>query len=122
MPYNSQLNRTGVNALMPEDVASEIIQGVVEQSAIMQLGRKLPNMSRQQRRLPILSTLITAYFVSGDTGFKQTSQQAWANKYLNADELAVIVPIPENVLDDADYDIWGEIKPRIAEAFGLAFD
>jgi HK97 family phage major capsid protein len=120
--FNNQINRSGAQALMPEDVASEIVQGVVEQSIIMQLGRRLPNMSRQQRRLPILSTLITAFFVSGDTGFKQTGQQQWANKFLNADELAVIVPIPELVLDDSEYDIWSEIKPRIAEAFGLAFD
>src|SRR5690606_7674960 len=55
-------------------------------------------------------------------GLKRTSAAAWANKYINAAELAVIVPIPENVLDDADYDIWGEVQPRIVEAFGVAFD
>ncbi len=107
---------------MPEDVASEIIQGAVEQSIVMQLARRLPNMSRQTRRLPILNSLAQAYFVAGDIGFKQTTAQAWANKFIYADEMAVIVPIPEMVLDDTDYDIWGEIKPRITEAFGQLFD
>lgn len=122
MPYNSAIDRTGAEALMPEDVQREIVQGVPEMSAIMRLGRRLPNMSRRQRRMPVLSSLITAYFVDGDTGLKQTSEAEWGSKYITAEELAVIVPIPEAVLDDTDYDIWGEIKPRMMEAFGKAFD
>ena len=119
---NNMIDRSGVEALIPEDASREIIQGVPKYSAVMQLATKAPNMSRKQRRVPVLSTLPTAYFVDGDTGLKQTSEQAWANKYFNAEELAVIIPIPEAVLDDADYDIWGEVKPRIMEAMGIAFD
>ena len=119
---NNKIDRTGAEALIPEDASREIIQGVPKYSAIMQLATKAPNMSRKQRRVPVLSTLPTAYFVDGDTGLKQTSDQAWANKYFNAEELAVIIPIPEAVLDDVDYDIWGEVKPRIMEAMGIAFD
>lgn len=114
--------RTDVEALIPDEVSKEIIQGVPQQSAIMRLGRKLPNLSRKQQSMPILSALATAYFVNGDTGLKQTTKQAWDKKHIVAEELAVIVPIPEAVLDDTDYDMWGEIKPRIAEAFGIAFD
>lgn len=120
--YNSEIDRSGAQALMPEDVSLEIIQSVPETSAVMRLARRLPNMSRKQRRVPVLDALITAGWVSGDTGLKQTSEVSWANKYITAEELAVIVPIPEAVLDDADYDIWGEIRPRIVEAFGRAFD
>ena len=120
--YNNKIDRTGAEALIPEDAAREIIQGVPEYSAVMQLATKGQNMSRKQRRVPVLSTLPTAYFVNGDTGLKQTSQQAWGNKYFEAEELAVIIPIPEAVLDDADYDIWAEVKPRIMEAMGIAFD
>ena len=120
--FNNKIDRSGAEALIPEEASREIIQGIPEYSAIMQLATKAPNMSRKQRRVPVLSTLPTAYFVDGDTGLKQTTQQAWGNKYFNAEELAVIVPIPEAVLDDADYDIWAEVKPRIMEAFGVAFD
>ena len=120
--YNSQIDRTGAEALIPEDASKDIIQGVPTYSAIMQLATRGQNMSRKQRRIPVLSTLPTAYFVDGDTGLKQTSNVAWGNKYFNAEELAVIIPIPEAVLDDAGYDIWAEIKPRIMEAFGIAFD
>ena len=122
MPFNSIVSRTDAAALIPEDVSREIIQSVPQQSAIMQLARRLPNMSTDQRRMPVLSGLVSAYFVTGDTGLKQTSEMAWGNKYINAEELAVIVPIPEAVLADTSYDIWGEIRPNIVEAFGKAFD
>lgn len=122
MPYNSIISRTDAEALIPEDVSREIIQSVPQMSAVMRRARRLPNMSRSQRRLPVMSGLITANFVTGDTGMKQTSDVSWENKYIDAEELAVIVPIPEAVLNDADYDIWGEVQPRIVEAFGVAFD
>ena len=127
MPYNSIISRTDAEALIPTEVSNEIIQNVPQQSAVMSLARKLPNMSRKQKTLPILAALMTAYFVNGEAGgsgggLKQTSEIAWANKSIIAEELAVIVPIPEAVLDDADYDIWGEVRPRIEEAFGKAFD
>lgn len=116
------IDRTGAEALMPEEYARDIVQGVPKASAALALSRKLPNMSRIQRRIPVLSSLPTAYWLTGDTDQKKTTNVAWANKYLDAEELAVIVPIPEAVLDDADYDIWGEVKPRIMEAFGIAID
>ena len=120
--YDRQIDRSDVAALIPEDVSRDIIQGIPQYSSIMSLATKAPNMPRNQRRIPVLSTLPTAYFVNGDTGLKQTTEQAWGNKFFDAEELAVIIPIPEAVLDDVDYDIWAEIKPRIMEAMGLAFD
>lgn len=121
MPYNNVIDRSDAGALIPEDASNEIIQLMPKSSVALSKFRQV-RMSRKQRRLPVISALPTAYFVNGDTGLKQTSEVNWANKFLEAEELAVIVPIPENVLDDADFDIWGEIKPRIAEAIGAALD
>lgn len=120
--YDTKIDRTGTESLIPEDASRDIVQGVPKYSTVMQLATKAPNMPTNQRRIPVLSTLPTAYFVNGDTGLKQTSEQSWANKFFDAEELAVIIPIPEAVLDDANYDIWGEVKPRIMEAMGIAFD
>ena len=46
----------------------------------------------------------------------------WKNKYLHAQEIAVIVPIAKAVLDDSDYDIWGEVKPKVIEQFYKKID
>lgn len=120
--YSSLVSRVDAAALIPEEAAREIVQGVTEDSTIMRLARRLPNMARGQQRLPVLSVLPTGYFVSGDTGMKQTSEVNWENKYLYAEEIAVVVPIPKSVLDDADYDLWAEIRPRLVEEFGRVFD
>lgn len=122
MPYDSVISRSNATALMPESVSREILQAVPQASAVMQMARRLPDIGRKTHRLPILNALAHAYFVDGDTGLKQTSNMEWADKYITAEELAVIVPIPEAVLDDADYDVWAEIRPHITEAFGRAFD
>lgn len=116
------VNRTDLSGLIPEPVTREIIQGVTEGSAVLQMGRRLPNMTSKTQTMNVLDMLPTAYFVTGDTGMKQTTKMKWDKKKIYAEEIAVIVPIPEAVLDDADYDIWGEVRPRLVEAFGKVID
>ena len=122
MPFNSIISRTDAAALIPEDSSREILKSLPETSIVMQLARRLTDMGTAQRRLPIMNALATAYFVTGDTGLKQTSEISWANKYIDAEELAVIVPISEAVLDDNAFDIWAEVRPALIEAFGVAID
>lgn len=121
MPYDAVIERDDMQALMAEDVAA-LIEGVGESSAVMRLAKRLPPMSKKQRRIPVWETLPHAYFVNGDTGLKQTTQVSWDNVYLNAEEIAVIVPVPDAVLDDSDYPIFELAKPKLIEAVGRVFD
>ncbi len=116
------IDRSGAEVLIPEEKSREILQSVPESSIAMRLMRRLPDMSSKTRVLPVLASLPMAYFVDGDTGFKQTTSMAWENVKIHAEEIACIVPIPQNVLDDSDYDIWGNVSPRIREAIGATFD
>lgn len=115
-------NRQDAEAIIREQVVQTIFQEAPKQSVFMSLAKKLPNMTSKQTRIRVLDFLPTAYWVDGDTGMKQTTKQAWDNVYLTAGELAVIVPIPEAVLDDAEFDVMGEITPRIHEAIGQKVD
>lgn len=120
--YNSIIGRSDdAAALIPEDVSRDIWKAATQKSAALMLFQRR-RMSRAQQRLPVLSLKPSAYFVTGDTGLKQTGEVNWANKYIDAEEIAVIVPISKNLLSDVDYDIWAEIKPEIEEAIAAVID
>lgn len=118
------IDKTNVEALIDTQVANEIFQGVVRESKALSMFRRLPNMTSDKTKLRVLDSLPIAYFVDESTnnGRKNLTKMAWDKKYINAAELAVIVPIKENVLNDTSIDIWSEVKPRIVEAFGKKID
>ena len=125
----ASIDRSSLSGLIPEPVTREIMQGAIAESAVLRMGRRLANMSSKTQTINVLDALPSAYFVNGEStdggageAFKQTTKMAWDKKKLYAEEIAVIVPIPEAALDDADYDIWGEVKPRLTEAFGKVID
>lgn len=118
----SEISRQNVEALVRKQITSEIIQGAINESAVLKYFRRLPNMTSNQVQMPVLDNLPVAYWQTSDTAMKRTSTMAWKNKYINAEELAVIVPISENVVNDASVDLWAEIRPRLFEAMGKKID
>jgi HK97 family phage major capsid protein len=121
MSYSNIVSRTDAQALVNEVVSTEILQNLQSESAALRLFRRIP-ISTNQTRFPVISALPTAYFVNGDTGLKQTTEVNWGNKYINVEELAAIVPVPENVFEDASYDVWAAIRPLLEQAIGRALD
>ena len=118
------ISRTDVDSLIETQVANEIFEGVIKDSKALSMFRRLPNMTSDKTKLRVLDSLPVAYFVDESTnnGRKNTTKMAWDKKFINAAELAVIVPIKENVLNDASIDIWSEVRPRIVEAFAKKID
>jgi len=132
--------------LIPVQVANQIIDGVVEGSAALSTFDRLPNMSSRVKRIPILDTLGSAAFTSSTTndnvddsgtdsqvteepsghnekpGLKDTHQMQWDNVYIVAETLAIILPVPDDVLADSEYDMWEAMRPRIIEAFHQKID
>lgn len=121
MPVNIT-NRADAEAIIREQVVSNIFQDAPKHSVFLSMAKKLPNMTSNQTRMRVLDFLPTAYWVNGDTGMKKTTRQAWDNVFINAGELAVIVPISDAVLSDAEFDIFGEVTPRVMEAIGQKVD
>ncbi|MEU5853948.1 phage major capsid protein [Nocardiopsis dassonvillei] len=121
MPFDNITSRSDAEALIPEEVSREMLGKATEDSAVLQLFRRIP-VSRKSVRFPILSALPVAYWVNGDTGLKQTTEMAWTNKHLQIEEIATIMPVPENVFEDMEVDLWDEAVPYIREAFARALD
>jgi len=137
-------SETDALPLIPQEVANEVINGITEASATLSLFRRLPNMSSRTLRMPVLNSMGAASFIAGTVnddltlgadveapdsvaetgipGLKSTHQMEWTNVYIHAEPLAIILPIGEDVLEDSQYPIWDEIRPRIVEAFGVAID
>ena len=122
MAVNETILRTDAAGLIPEEQSKQIIQGIVEDSAVLKLAKRLPDMTSKTLKMPVLNSLPYAYFVDGDTGLKQTSKAEWSNKIITAEEIAVIVPVPDAVLADSQFDIWGQIQPLVRQAFGQVID
>lgn len=120
----ANITRTDADALIDVQVSNEIFEGVVKESKALSMFRRLPNMTSDKTKLRVLDSLPVAYFVdeTKNNGRKNLTKMAWDKKFINAAELAVIVPIKENVLNDSSIDIWAEVRPRIVEAFGKKID
>lgn len=121
----SAILRPDAEALIPEDQVPGIIQGTIENSAVLSTFRRLPNVASNITSMSVLESLPMAYWVNGDIGLKKTTTVDWANKYIKIAEAATIVPIPDAVLEDArdtGTDLWAEISPLIEQAFGQIID
>jgi len=120
--YDDIIERgAGTDPLVPEPLVAEIIQESTRASSILQLARRV-TMPAKTSRQPVLSALPQAYWLSGDTGLKQTSKAEWENVDLVAEEAAVIVPIPDAYVDDAGVPLWEEVRPLLGQAIGQLVD
>lgn len=109
------------DVMLPDQVSTEIIKEAPASSVMLTNAKRVP-MSAGKYKQPVLSTLPSAYWVNGDTGLKQTSKGGWENLTMTAEELAVIVPIPDALIADTNVPLWEEVKPLVAEAFGEKID
>lgn len=107
--------------LIPDQQVREILKTAPEESVVLNRARTV-RMSSKKSKQPVLASLPDAYWVDGDTGLKQTDNVTWGGITMTAEELAVIVPIPDAVIDDANIPLWDEIRPLLREAIGKKVD
>lgn len=119
----ADITRAEVASLIAEEYGSQVIKAATQTSVAMQAFPTV-NMGTKVTNMPVLATLPVAEFVSDtdNTGTKPTSQVTWANQTLVAEEIAVIVPVHENTIDDATEDILAQIAELGGQAIGKVFD
>lgn len=120
----ANISREDALSLLARQDINEIVSDAARTSAALATFRTV-RMSAATARMPVLTALPTAGFVtesSDSTGLKATSNVEWDDKELIAEEVAVIVPVHEDVLADADFDIWAQVRPLVAQEFGRIVD
>lgn len=116
--------RTGAEgiggSLMPRDIAGFIFERAERASAVMQLTprEELPTTGKT---IPVITGRPTASWVS-EAGRKGVSDVTVGTKNMDPKKLAVIVPFSKEYLRDNRINLLGMLRPKIAEAFAMAFD
>jgi HK97 family phage major capsid protein len=121
----ADISRADVATLIQEAYATDFLDWAAKKSVALQafptrdMGTKVVNE-------PVLATKPHAKWVNEsateDDGVKPTGKVTWGNKQLIAEELAVIVPVHENVVDDATVAVLAQLAKAGGEAIGLALD
>jgi len=119
--YDQLVTRTDVAGLLPQPVVIDLQEDIRRTSIVASMFRHIP-MTSGQAKTSVLDALPYAYWVNGDTGLKQTTKVSWTGKMLTAEELAVIVPVPEAVIADVSVDIFARLRPLLADAFAAVLD
>lgn len=118
------ITKENASALIPEQVMNEIFKEAEKESKVLRMFRRLPNMTSDKTQLKVVDSLPIAYYVNEESnnGRKQITNMEWKNVTLTAEEIAVIVPIKDNTLNDASVDIWEQVKPELIKAIAKKID
>ena len=116
MPVQSDLS-----GIISEQMGRAILQSATESSVVLRLAT-IQRMTTAQAQIPVLSALPTAKFLSGVGSSKPVTRMEWTTEHIVAEEVAAILPLPTAWLDDSQFNVWGEVRPRLAEAVAQTID
>ncbi|AGK88211.1 major capsid subunit [Mycobacterium phage WIVsmall] len=121
----ADISRSEVATLIQEAYANDLLASAKKGSTVLQAFPTV-NMGTKTTHLPVLATLPGASWVSESAtepeGVKPTSEATWSDRTLVAEEVAVIIPVHENVVDDASTSLLEEIAALGGQAIGKKLD
>jgi len=121
----ADISRADVATLIEEEYSNVLLETAQVSSAVQSAFRNVP-LGTRTTNVPVLATLPEAYWVSESatdpSGVKPTSKATWGNKQFVVEEIAVIVPVHENTIDDATEDILADIARLGGTAIGKKLD
>lgn len=122
MPFNSKTTRANLEGGLPKPILDKIWEGVEHRSLIAQSFETI-DMPAGTSRMPVMDSLPVAYFQNpADVGVGQPTNIAWANKEVTAETIICFVPVPNAVLEDAKFNVFDRMIPKVAEAVSIALD
>lgn len=121
----ADITRADVATLIQEEYSSTLLDVAAAQSAALSAFENVP-LGTKITNLPVLTALPEAKWVTEDSanaaGTKPTSEATWGNKQFVVEEVAVIIPIHEDVLDDATEDLLARLTTMGGTALGKTLD
>ncbi|MBQ9002195.1 MAG: phage major capsid protein [Eggerthellaceae bacterium] len=113
------INRGTTNVALPTEVSSEIWGNILEESAFMQLARRI-NMPGNGVTVQTITGEPTANWVD-ETAAKPVSRHTFGKKAITPYKLAVIEPFSNEFARDADA-LYAELVRRLPYALAAKFD
>lgn len=121
----ADISRAEVATLIQEAYANDLLTAAKEGSTALS-AFPTTSMGTKLTHVPVLATLPNAGWVSESAtepeGVKPTSEATWQDRTLVAEEIAVIIPIHENVVDDASVALIEELVQLGGQAIGKKLD
>lgn len=112
--------KDNLQGFVPTEQAKGIMKDVARGSSILRLSKVEP-MTSEKKKFSVMTDGPGAYWV-GETERIKTSTATWIFPEMEAKKLAVIIPVTKEKLNDTTINVFGELRPAIAEAFYTAID
>lgn len=109
------------SGVIPPEYSTQIIEEAARASTVLQLANLVP-MGTSINSMPVPKTLPSAAWVSAVGGRKAWTDLALQTVTMHAEEVAAVTAIPDQYLEDTSINLWGWVRPKIAEAIGIALD
>jgi HK97 family phage major capsid protein len=115
------------SGIIPHEYSQQIIDEVEQQSAVLQLAQTMP-MGTRITELPVTGKLPAAQWVHGagappaGSGRKPYTDLFLKPQVITAEEIAAVVAIPQQYLDDNTINLWNWARPKMAEAIAVKLD
>lgn len=106
---------------VPEQFSTQIITEAAQQSVVLSLGTRYP-MGSKVTSFPVPKTFPQADFVTVPGGRKPFTDLKLTNERMTAEEISAVVAVPDEYVQDASVNIWGYVRPQLAEAIGQRLD
>ena len=117
---DTQYLQDNLKGFVPNIISDEIIGMAVRGSSVLRLS-KVERMESDNKTFSVMKKGVGAFWVK-EAGRIQNSTPEWDFPKMNAEKIAVIIPVTKEKMEDTTIDVFGSIRPYIAEAFYEAID
>jgi HK97 family phage major capsid protein len=115
------------SGIIPHEYSQQIIEEATRASTVLQLANTMP-MGTRITELPVPGSLPKAEWTTGANmppagpGRKFYTDLKLVPQVMTAEEVSAVVAIPEQYLDDNTVNLWGWVRPQLAQAIAVRLD